>query len=283
MKNTDLKKRKLEHPEKIRMVVCDLDGTLLFHAGRLSAKARQVIRLLREKGILFGICSGRPIGGLKNTLPVWQIEHDVDFVLGFNGGSIWHPSTSETEEWMKLPAEIIKPIMKTFDGYGVTFAEYHGDEILVNRDGALCRQMAKRNHLRLRVVSEAELCRPTLKLMAVGMPWTISRYLKNHTSDPSSGWRFFRSGPFLIEIISPQLSKLEGVLRIADEYGIKPDEILSFGNDNNDLEMLEGTIGVAVDNALDPVKEKAAYICESNHQDGVALFLDENLLSGQNE
>lgn len=67
-------------------------------------------------------------------------------------------------------------------------------------------------------------------------------------------------------------------MKVADEMKIRPDEILSFGNDNNDLEMLEGTIGVAVSNALGQVKEKAKYIAQSNSKDGVAQFLRDNLL-----
>ncbi|MEY8380371.1 Cof-type HAD-IIB family hydrolase [Ileibacterium valens] len=276
--NVTIKGSRLTHPEKIRMVVCDLDGTLLYRPSSLSENAKEIIRKIRKQGILFGICSGRPIDGLRNMLPVWGIENDVDFVLGFNGGAIYYPKTQKTDSWLNLKQDQIKEVMDTFNGYSVIFAEYKGEEILADRTNFLVSQMAKRNRLKLKVVSRKDLEQDTLKLMAVGMPWTISRYLKNHHNDLTRGYRFFQSGPFLIEIISSQLSKLEGVLKVADEMKIRPDEILSFGNDNNDLEMLEGTIGVAVSNALGQVKEKAKYIAQSNSKDGVAQFLRDNLL-----
>lgn len=276
--NMDNQKKTLENPEKIRMVVCDLDGTLLYKPGQLSEKARKTIHELRSQGILFGICSGRPIGGLKNMLPVWKIEDDVDFVLGFNGGAIYHPKDQTEEDWLKIPADLIGRILDRFKGYSFSFAEYEGNEMLADRKNVMISQMARRNRLNLKIVSEKQLERDTLKLMAVGMPWTVSRFLKENRNEPDAGYRFFRSGPFLIEIVSSRLSKLEGVLRVAEEYGLKPDQILCFGNDNNDLEMIEGTVGVAVKNALPEVIEKASAVAGSNRSDGVALFLQENLL-----
>jgi len=56
-------------------------------------------------------------------------------------------------------------------------------------------------------------------------------------------------------------------------------EITAFGDDLNDIDMLEFSgISVAMVNALDNVKAVADYICDTNDNDGVAKWLEENLL-----
>ncbi|MCF0246315.1 MAG: HAD hydrolase family protein, partial [Ileibacterium sp.] len=53
---------------------------------------------------------------------------------------------------------------------------------------------------------------------------------------------------------------------------------MTFGNDNNDKEMLEGCVGVAMGNALPEIKEAARYVTGSNREDGVARFLEKHVL-----
>lgn len=262
----------------IRMVVCDLDGTLLNGFSKITEETRKTIRDLRKQGILFGICSGRSAVALKDMIKVWGIENDVDFVLGFNGGMKWDPKTDKYEEWLTYPGKNIPDTAALFKGYSVWFAQYYGKVTLSTKDHPISRQFARRNHLQFKKSTLEEMAaHDTGKFMAVGMPWTISRFLKEHPKKTAE-WRLIRSGPFLIEIVNPALSKLEGVKRVAAEYDIPLDQVMTFGNDNNDIEMLEGTVGVAMANALPQVKEAAQFIAGRNIRNGVARFLQENVL-----
>ena len=58
-----------------------------------------------------------------------------------------------------------------------------------------------------------------------------------------------------------------------------PSEIVSFGDDTNDIDLLDFCgISVAMENALDNVKKSANEICDTNENDGVAKWLEENVL-----
>jgi Cof subfamily protein (haloacid dehalogenase superfamily) len=263
----------------IKMVVCDLDGTLLTPSGKISAKTKETIRKLKERNILFGICSGRSAVALKELIHHWGIAEYVDFVLGFNGGMLYDPKTETFEQWHTVDKDDLPAVIESFKGYPVAFGEYTGRKFQATKANLLTRQMARRNKIDFEVCSEKDLLQDTSKFMAVGMPWTISRYLKNRKD--LKGVRMFRSGPFLIEIIHPKLSKLEGVKILAQRYGLRPDQVLSFGNDNNDLEMLAGTRGVAMANALPQVKEAAPYLTLSNRRNGVADFIEKNVLNAK--
>ena len=90
--------------------------------------------------------------------------------------------------------------------------------------------------------------------------------------------------------MAPGVSKAKALLEIAYRYGIRPDRIAAFGDDEGDLEMLQVCgVGVAMGNALPFVKAGAAYVTKSNEEDGVAWFIDRYILGkgekrdGQND
>ena len=73
--------------------------------------------------------------------------------------------------------------------------------------------------------------------------------------------------------------KWNAIKAVSDFYNINTDMLVAFGDDKNDLEMIKNCgIGVAVKNALDEVKNVAKYICETNNNDGVAKWLEKNIL-----
>jgi hydroxymethylpyrimidine pyrophosphatase-like HAD family hydrolase len=73
--------------------------------------------------------------------------------------------------------------------------------------------------------------------------------------------------------------KWRAVQEVMSHYEIGEDEVVVFGDDVNDLEMVrECKVGVAVMNAIDEVKAVAKHICESNEDDGVAKWLKKNVL-----
>lgn len=268
---------KMEKP--IRMVLCDLDGTLLYNTKKISDRNKAAIRALRRQGILFGICSGRSAVALQRLVEDWGIGEDVDFVLGFNGGMFWDPATGLVEEQLGMEKNNIEEAIKSCEGYPFSYAQYRGTTMYATGDNILTRQMARRNKLGFEQVKLDDLRQSSLKFMAIGMPWTLNKWLKSQAQQQLRHCRVFRSGPFLLEFVHHGLSKLEGARLAGRKYGVALDEIMSFGNDNNDIEMLEGTVGVAMANALPAVKNAAAYVTASNRQDGVARFLESHVLS----
>jgi len=85
--------------------------------------------------------------------------------------------------------------------------------------------------------------------------------------------------PEILEATNGYVDKMPGIEVIAEDLGIPLSDITAFGDDYNDLKMIEncGT-GIAMKNAVDILKESAKYICESNNDDGAAKWIDANLL-----
>lgn len=80
-------------------------------------------------------------------------------------------------------------------------------------------------------------------------------------------------------ITRADVNKADAVRRIACCYNVKLEEVVAFGDDTSDIAMLELCgAGVAMENALDKVKEAADYVCGNNDEDGVARWLEKHLL-----
>ena len=83
----------------------------------------------------------------------------------------------------------------------------------------------------------------------------------------------------LLMVMNINARKRNAIYEIAAYYDISPSDVAAFGDDFNDVEMLRDCgIGVAVANAIEEAKAAANYICDSNDNDGVVKWLEENVL-----
>ncbi len=93
-----------------------------------------------------------------------------------------------------------------------------------------------------------------------------------------------KSAPYFLEILDKRVNKGTGVKSLADVLGIKPEEIMAIGDQENDIAMIEyAGVGVAMDNAIPSVKEVANFVTKSNLEDGVAFAIERcaELISGR--
>ena len=75
------------------------------------------------------------------------------------------------------------------------------------------------------------------------------------------------------------VNKASSIVSVVQYYNISMGEVLAFGDDINDAEMLLSCgVGVEMENAIDEVKDKADFICRSSDRDGVTQWLKSNLL-----
>jgi len=80
-------------------------------------------------------------------------------------------------------------------------------------------------------------------------------------------------------IMNKGATKWNGIKELLKQYKIKSEETIAFGDDNNDIEMIEKCgIGIAMENGIDEIKNKAKYICGENENDGIANWIEENIL-----
>jgi hydroxymethylpyrimidine pyrophosphatase-like HAD family hydrolase len=86
-----------------------------------------------------------------------------------------------------------------------------------------------------------------------------------------------KSGAFVLPV---GVSKRNAIVTLSEHWGILPYEVVVFGDDYNDIDMLSlpGVVSVAVANAIPEVKAVASHVCGDCDEDGVAKWLEENAL-----
>ena len=93
-------------------------------AKELSPKTKEAILKLREKGIQFGIATGRTPYAVKQLVGDWGIESYTDLIMGFNGGSTLDMKTKELSNCYLLDGKYLKDIKETFKQFNVNMAIY---------------------------------------------------------------------------------------------------------------------------------------------------------------
>ncbi|WP_305154764.1 HAD family hydrolase [uncultured Dubosiella sp.] len=97
--------------ENIKLVLVDLDGTLLDDQKRVSAYTLDVLRRLKKAGIQFGICTGRTPYAVEQLLKTWNMDEVTDVIIGFNGGQIFDLHEQNSESIYEMDGAYIDEIL----------------------------------------------------------------------------------------------------------------------------------------------------------------------------
>lgn len=273
----------------IKLVVTDLDGTLLNSEKQISKQCVKAILALKENGIKFSFCTGRiPDMAtsyarlLKNTAPA---------IVG-NGMGIWdyekNEAISESVMIGKDVYEIAKYCTNITEDVGVLtknevyftkkservkkFTQYN-DIAKSNGDNPL-----KIGHLEDLSKEEMEGLR-VYKMLVYTRDITKQQMVKDFVATIENAC-YTSSDEGLLDIMFKNSSKGDGVNKLGKHLGYQPSEIAVLGDFLNDISMFEvaGT-SFAMGNAHELAKEAATYVVKSNDEDGFANAVFDYILN----
>src|SRR5215469_5878855 len=107
----------------IRLLLADVDGTLVTPGKELTPRAIDAVRRLGEAGILFAITSGRPPLGMAMLV---EPLHITTQVAAFNGGLIVSPADFSVIEQREVPDELVAPVNQMIRSFGLDVWAYQG-------------------------------------------------------------------------------------------------------------------------------------------------------------
>src|SRR5437868_13229371 len=111
----------------VRLVIADVDGTLVTREKVLTDRARDVVSRMRVAGIEFAITSGRPPRGMQMLIEPLALTTPI---AAFNGGMFINPDLSVLEQRV-LQADIIEPVMRMMKEHQLDAWIYRGTEWFV--------------------------------------------------------------------------------------------------------------------------------------------------------
>jgi Cof subfamily protein (haloacid dehalogenase superfamily) len=264
---------------KKKLVICDIDSTLVMKHKPLSDRAKHVIDYIRSKGILFGIASGRPIEDLRKIVDGWNFDSNkVDVYIGMNGGSLWDRFHQEEHEYFVMKREWLKETLDAMKPFDANPIIYEPGIVVTTRVDDMVRLSAEstkrdicfaENESRL---WEKENGKIMFRISEEMMP-KVEEYFAKHTNPNYNG---FKTQPTLFEFCDKRINKGYALEKFCEMNDMSLEEVIAFGDTSNDNEMLKvaGT-GVCMLNGSDDTKACADIITEKTClEDGWADYME---------
>ena len=267
-----------------KMIVLDLDGTLTNREKKITPRTKEALMEAEKRGILVVLASGRPTQGIDHLAEELELNKYGGYILAFNGGLIIDCATGQPVSSVLLPQQINRKIMKLAEEHRVNILTYENDTILTKKkDDPYVELEAKINSLAIRELEDMEEYVAGLtvpKFLMVddgGYLATVEPLVKAALGRDFS---VYRSEPFFLEILPKGIDKAQRLEVLLGILGISREEMIACGDGYNDLTMIQyAGLGIAMENAVFPVRKAADYITASNEEDGVALAVEKFLLS----
>ena len=265
---------------KVTLVATDLDGTLLTGNKKVTDKTRRALQQLKNRGIIFGIASGRPVESTLLLSKDWGLDEDISFLIGMNGGTIYDIRRDEKEQYYLMKGETILEIIDHFKDVDAAFQIMVGNIRYTNRSIPETQAHAKLfGEVEIEVdLNEFLKGKEVNKLIIYLMnPEDMDAVKKRASTFSSSNYTSFQTALNLYEYVDPNINKGFGMKKVCEHFGINLEDVVAFGDAENDKEMLEVVgMGVAMKNASDDIKEIADFVSEyTNEEDALGNFVEE--------
>ncbi|MDF2607643.1 MAG: Cof-type family hydrolase [Bacillales bacterium] len=260
------------------MIALDLDGTLLNDDKVISSKTKAILGRLKEAGHEIVIATGRPNRGSINYYNELALRTPK---INFNGALVHKPYSSDFNE-IHMPLDINKALdlIRDIENIGINnIITEIKDHVYISNKDFLHDQLVKMGNPKIQVgpIRQNLGDHPTSILVS----YRENEYglIRNYLEENHSSWIEHRhwGAPFnIIEIIKTGINKAYGLKIVADHLGVEHNNIIAFGDEDNDLEMIKfAGIGVAMGNAIPELKSCADIITKTNNEDGIANALEE--------
>lgn len=257
----------------IKMVVCDIDGTI-FNGISFTENLKNCINKIRKDGIKFVIATGRTFHSANQVIKPLCVDTPV---ICYQGATI-HKPTGEIIYELGLERELALDILdylKTLDIYPNI---YINDKLFSEKETKYVKEYSETQIIPYTIIKDIKEndFKCLNKILIIDDDTKKIEWITNHLKE-KYGEKIYTamSTPYFCEICANGVSKGNAVNFVAEMYGIKKEEILSCGDQNNDIELITcAGIGVAMGNATETLKGYANYITDTVDNDGVVKAVE---------
>lgn len=262
----------------IKMIVSDMDGTLLNSQKTISAENKKAIQFARQQGIYFVLATGRIyISAVK-----YAKELGLDTpIIACNGALVKNPTTGQIICENPILPSLAKKIAEILQDQSIYFHFYTEKDFFTKELKHTSVSYKKMNetvsledrinfHIVEDMAEAGAQTRGIMKFVAIDedagkLQEIRKKLLQIKEVEVSQSW--YNN----IEVMVKGVSKGSAMETVARSYGISPEHILSIGDHHNDKSMIEmAGYSVAMDNAEEELKQTASYVTQSNDEDGFA-------------
>lgn len=261
------------------LICLDLDGTLLNDEKHISPFTKKVLHYLKKSGHEIIISTGRPY---RASVDYYNAMNMNTPIINFNGAYIHHPTDNRfPTKHEQFDSRIAYKIFKDISQLDIKniIAEVKDQVYINNYDQSLFEGFSMGNpEIKYGELDHLLPESPTSLLIQAEeseIP-RIKRHLNKYYAEFIEHRRW--GAPFpVIEIVKKGINKGKAVKYVAEYLEIDFDNIIAFGDEDNDFEMIQfANYGIAMGNAIPELKEIATEVTDTNNNDGIGKYLNKH-------
>ncbi len=270
----------------IKLIAIDMDGTLLNHKHEITPAVKHAISAAREKGVYVVLATGRPFIGIQRYLLELDLQQEGHYCITNNGALVQRTvngdrvseTTLDFDDYLYFEA-LSRQLGVHF--HALTFSTLY----TANRDigrYTIYEAFLTGMPLKFRRVDEMDRGLRFPKVMMVDEPAILDHAISQIPQEAFDRYTIMKSAEYYLELLRKEANKGEGVRALAEHLHITADEVMTIGDQANDLAMIKyAGIGVAMGNGIDEVKAASQFVTKSNLEDGVAVAIEKFVLNSR--
>lgn len=271
----------------IKLIVIDIDGTLTNSKKEITFKTLDALLRAQEMGIKVILASGRPTNGMIDYAKTLQMDKYNGLIVCFNGSRVVDCKTKKVLFNEPMSVEECKKVLNHLKKFNVRPIIDRDDymyvndvyDCFINNNGKIINILQYESRSNKYKLCEIEdlvefVDFPINKILTYG----DSEYLKENYLKMMEPFKDTLScmftGPVYFEFTAQGIDKAKALDTVLKPMGYTRDNIIAFGDGHNDISMVKyAGIGVAMEKAVNDLKEISNEITLSNDEDGIAYSL----------
>lgn len=271
----------------IKAILLDIDGTLTNDQKVITPRTREALLKCQEKGVVLVLASGRTTNGLSTYAADLDLAHHGGVLVCYNGAKSLNCETGQVYFEQSMTVEQGKRVLEHMKKFDVAPVIDHGEYMYVNdcfftieRDGKPWYIIEYEGHSNnYKLCEKRDLAAYAdwriNKILNAGQPEYLQQVAEEMAAPFEGELSAMFTAPWYFEFTPLGVDKVRALKDTFDVLGINQDEVMSFGDAQNDLTMIKwAKVGVAMGNAVDEVKAEADYVTTDNNSDGIADALE---------
>jgi Cof subfamily protein (haloacid dehalogenase superfamily) len=276
----------------IKLVLADVDGTLVTHEKVLTPRAIASVQALAGAGVSFAITSGRPPRGMQMFVEPLKLTTPL---AAFNGGRFVRPDLSLVEQRV-LARDAVEPVLAIIAAHQLDAWIYRGNDWFVReRHGphvdreewtvkfppTVVPDFSGQMDEVVKVVGISDDLDAVARCEADIIRQFSTTVLCKKTTPACDQPSVFaaRSQPYYVDVTHPQANKGAVVLALAKMLGVEAKEVATIGDMPNDIAMFEKSgLSIAMGQSSEEVKRAATHVTTSSEEEGFANAIDRFIL-----
>jgi Cof subfamily protein (haloacid dehalogenase superfamily) len=257
-----------------KLLALDLDGTLIGRDLTISTRTKSAISQIMSQGVIVTIATGRMF---QSALPFANELNISAPLICYQGAMVANPTTKEILWHLPVPLTLAKQVIESVREDGLHINAYLDDELYVDRVNEEAELYSVISKVEAHPVGNLLdfLDRDPTKLVIIGKPVEIDGITSKLSDKFGSALYVAKSYERFCEIAHPDCGKGKALAQIAARLGIAQSEVVTIGDNPNDVDMLEWAgMGIAMANGTDESQKASDWVTGSIEEDGVAQAIE---------